>query len=1488
MRLLRSFVAFSGLLISVPALAASPESGSISPSSPTAEFSGGPYVAPNTSYLEGSAPTCDDSGLNDCELIPLTVTVPADYAAANPGAQVRISLSWTPQAADMDMYLFDADGNQVANSGNLPGLTEAMSVAVGAGVHEFTIRGVPYSGGVIEATYVAELEAGGDTASCDFSGAPTPATAVAPEVSRALRGLEPQAPFGAFVHFSMGSLAEQEQILAQHGLVMVEDFRTYSRAVFATGTAASFIAVARHPAVAYLEANRELQFFGETGPWATRARVAQEAVSGGPYRDANGDILDGRGVTVTVLDSGLNATHPDFEGRVVHNWKVSGDFTGSITPSTFVDMGYTDTDWTSGHGTHVTGTVGGSGLMSEASYGDATAAPNVRGTYAGVAPNTTLQVYSVGEVSEPVGLGPALLLYIDSSLQHMLFNLDKVSPRPRVASLSLGDPAGSNYNPNDVSSCLVSALVEEGVSVVFAAGNQGTVNAPNDDSTSSFCKDPTPGVICVASYHDKGTGNPDAGLSGFSSRGREGFPESYPDIAAPGTNITSTCVQGVQGQITCTTGAEETWAPLYGTISGTSMATPHVSGAIALLYQARPELTPAQVEDLIQDTARKVMTNGPYEPDPQNSDGSINFGFGAGLLDVQAALDKLEVLSDGLDSGLTPTPIIGADLDPALPGAADLVSLTMQEYGNGTGTTAGVLYRVGLADPSVLGPSSALDITIDQFVNGRPYPVSVRLDGSGVSVLAGSADSATLVADGIEIAVPYSRLGYPPVNSMIHNIRMRSVDFDTGRKLDHAPSLDGTPGEFAELQPAYGRAFTVRTDPTGGNPPPPPLPGPGTTTVLSDYNESGTTTPAVCLGCPNGDDGFAVHRFDYTLPYGTDYEAIEFEVFWGLEAYQYELGVVLPDGSARYDGANLLSGRVNGTPAGVSGRVIRIDDPQHGDYKLLLKESVAKGNLFTVNVRTICPDTGCGLSDPPPPTPESACTLPGITMLTSPSGTTGLATPPTGHDDLLRMSVAEPDDRSDRLVFTLKMDNLEPQPQPGYRWMAYFNVPGDANNYWAGMSTSSGAAPVFNYGTRGTIEEAEEALAVGAYVVLGDLPESNWSADGTIELVIDTTIPPFDLARGDVLTGVAASIRQSSPEASEHAGLTTDSASAESDYTLVKNVCNLAPTASLSASETTITEGESVDFTVTMDDADGDALEYTLSFGDGSDDVTGTAGGTVSHGFAAAGSYEVTLNVVETGTSPALSAPEQRVTITVNEEQNTDNGTLASALSCELADAQNDPYTFDCTASSSYLEGGTVNAPQYKLVAGDGSQTDYQASASFTHSYAAAGEYRAFVVARDANGNSAVSDAVVNEVVITINVSDDGENAARLKVDKATGPAPLTVTFDAGSSTVATGYHITGYTWDFDGDGSTDFESSTPVVQHVYTVAGEYTPSVTVGFSNEDGSDTPSSVAKASVAATAPGTPTPPVQQSAGGGSLGWLVLLPLFGGALIRRRRGV
>ena len=569
--------------------------------------------------------------------------------------------------------------------------------------------------------------------------------------------------------------------------------------------------------------------------------------------------------------------------------------------------------------------------------------------------------------------------------------------------------------------------------------------------------------------------------------------------------------------------------------------------------------------------------------------------------------------------------------------------------------------------------------------------------------------------------------------------------------------------------------------------------------------------------------------------------------------------------------------------------------------------------------------------------PLEACEAPGLKILDDPRGDIfalvdgAPENPAVPFYDLRSLSIVQPfvENPADyRIEFKLKVESLIVLPNG--QWPVNFCSPafecsnpdtntkpyGADNKYFTvRMSTlpADGGAPespVFQI-----LQPTASGNTAASRTVIPAHPDSTYDFDGTITLVANATDIGLSVD-GAGTEALSAFQSRLTPAATTPDNMPNELAGKGKYTALSLDRCdplvlnNTAPVAELTV-PTVLMQDEPASFSgANSTDADGNPLSYTFDFGDGT--VVGPqSAAEATHTYAEGGNFTVTLTVSD---GIAESTASAEVAVAVQEQDvdsdgdgildkdeaegcvddpdptcgdgQTDNGTLASALSCALADAQNDPYTFDCTASSSYLEGGTVNAPQYKLVAGDGSETAYQASASFTHSYAAAGEYRAFVVARDANGNSAVSDAVVNEVVITISVTDDGANAARLKVDQATGPAPLTVTFDAGSSTVATGYHITGYAWDFDGDGSTDFQSSTPVVQHVYTSAGEYTPSVTVSYSNEAGDDTPTSVAKASVAATAPGTPTPPVQQSAGGGSLGWLVLLPLFGGALIRRRR--
>lgn len=184
---------------------------------------------------------------------------------------------------------------------------------------------------------------------------------------------------------------------------------------------------------------------------------------------------------------------------------------------------------------------------------------------------------------------------------------------------------------------------------------------------------------------------------------------------------------------------------------------------------------------------------------------------------------------------------------------------------------------------------------------------------------------------------------------------------------------------------------------------------------------------------------------------------------------------------------------------------------------------------------------------------ESACAAPGITVATSPPGTSSAGLP-TGQDDLRSVAFAEPADQPGKLIVTIKMDNLDPQPPPGYRWLVYLTLPGSTDQYWVGMSTVSDAAPSFAYGTRGTIDVP--AASVGSYTTLGAL-EGSWNPDGTIQVVIDTDTAPFALKAGDVISGISAAIRRSSPDVTNNIGLTVDSADGV-NYTVVKNHCGAA------------------------------------------------------------------------------------------------------------------------------------------------------------------------------------------------------------------------------------------------------------------------------------------------------------------------------------------
>lgn len=600
--------------------------------------------------------------------------------------------------------------------------------------------------------------------------------------------LDPDSRYGAFVHFEGLSVPDQRTVVKDSGLDVARVFRSVD-VIYGVGTLEQVLSLRDEPGVTYLEADRALQYYGDTAPWATRARVAQRSVLGGPYNDSEGKVVNGSDVGVAVVDSGVDGLHPDLANRMAANYKVicstplliNSNTRQCFGPLIVAEDPYTDA--TGGHGTHVAGIVAGDGSAS-------------RNTFKGVAPRASLYGFGVGE-----GIS---ILYNSEAFQYMLDNYDSFHPRIKVINNSYGDRAGTPYDPDSVFSKLTRALVERGVTVVFAAGNGDANNDGGtgaDDRLSSMAKDPTPGVVTVANYDDDDTGTRAGSLSSSSSRGKQGDPVNYPDISAPGSGITSTCRPTMP---LCDLGPELAWAPNYARMSGTSMAAPHIAGAAALLYQAAPGLTPAQVEDVLQDSAHKFTSGGAYESDPQNPDGTTSFDKGAGLLDVPAALDLLGIAKAGTQEGLQ-TIVTGDRGDYQGAGAADIGRVDVAESADG------LTYTVGVRDVTDVGATGSVLLRLYQNVDGKPFITGINVTSGGAAPAAASTSNTAVAsfaevnaaANEVSFYVPFDKLGDPAALSPGHNAYVLSYQSVV---VDMAP---GGLGPQFITHPEHADAYTI-------------------------------------------------------------------------------------------------------------------------------------------------------------------------------------------------------------------------------------------------------------------------------------------------------------------------------------------------------------------------------------------------------------------------------------------------------------------------------------------------------------------------------------------------------------------------------------------------------------------------------------------------------------------------------------------------------
>ncbi|WP_326813686.1 MULTISPECIES: S8 family serine peptidase [unclassified Streptomyces] len=289
--------------------------------------------------------------------------------------------------------------------------------------------------------------------------------------------------------------------------------------------------------------------------------------------------LTGKGVKVAVLDTGVDLTHPDLEDRVTE------------TKSFIEGQEVADRH---GHGTHVSSTVGGSGAASD-------------GKEKGVAPDATL---AVGKVLSDQGSGTES--QIIAGMEWAAKDI-----HARIVSMSLGSSEGSD-GTDPMAEAVNTLSKETGALFVIAAGNAGspgTIGSPGaaDSALTIGAVDPA----------DK--------RAYFSSQGpRLGDKALKPDLSAPGVNILAARSQLVTGS-----------GP-YTSMSGTSMATPHVAGVAALLAQKHPDWTGQQLKDGLMSTSKQIS--------------GTSYEVGAGRVDVPSAIAAKITATGSADLGFTSWP----------------------------------------------------------------------------------------------------------------------------------------------------------------------------------------------------------------------------------------------------------------------------------------------------------------------------------------------------------------------------------------------------------------------------------------------------------------------------------------------------------------------------------------------------------------------------------------------------------------------------------------------------------------------------------------------------------------------------------------------------------------------------------------------------------------------------------------------------------------
>ena len=608
------------------------------------------------------------------------------------------------------------------------------------------------------------------------------------------------------VSFKTTSLTDA-QLNVLRAVGITKGFKLSHLGMVATvATAGQVRALANNAAVRSIWSNDRLQYFdNETSTLTGIDRVRSDA----SLTAKNGGFpVSGKGpFSVVINDSGIDARHDDlkFGTHVIQNVQIVTDEQTLIEgfTSLVVVENIPDTDTNTGHGTHCAGIIGGSGQDSG-------------GRYAGVAPGARL-----------IGTGSGATLAILNGLGGFEWSMtNQVTPdssgQPyniRVISNSWG--GGGAFNPDDpINIATKIAHDQYNMIICFAAGNSG----PGHDTMNPYAK--APWVIGVAA------GTKEGGLATFSSRGVESEKRlgnsdpnddyNAPTITAPGTgrefannsgkfssdivsvrSLTNIFANGQDADLEIPT----QYVPYYTQISGTSMATPFVAGAVALMLDADPALSPDDVRNILTATASRMPGYDEWE-------------VGAGYINVHAAVDQVfnrstkqygrtfvhnfnEIVDsvpnqspDNFHVDFTPAALAGPTSTNARPFTVQPGTDILEVYanfdsvanqtldlglpGNSIGLVVtdpnGKIYTSGIALPIIDDPTR--EVRVKNPAAG-PWTVEVRgARGLAAAPQASSPTSGGAAPGPVDLNLTYTKLVPAPVADIQDNVALAEINFN--------------------------------------------------------------------------------------------------------------------------------------------------------------------------------------------------------------------------------------------------------------------------------------------------------------------------------------------------------------------------------------------------------------------------------------------------------------------------------------------------------------------------------------------------------------------------------------------------------------------------------------------------------------------------------------------------------------------------------------